>query len=183
MECAYYFCRCREVPDLRLVFSPWLISHGFTHFFFILLPSLLLGNAVKYFPQCFRYHWLHTSREMLGSFKQPIRGLGSSPVSYRGCSVSRIQTLLPPSKLGGELGRNDQACSRQLLPPSGRARTEGLSPPIAKFGILGTSLAVYKLRLYFQRSEHPSGNYNLPNKCEIHRNFIKILYSSKGSIP
>lgn len=31
----------REAPDLRLVFSPSLISHGFTHFFFTALPSPL----------------------------------------------------------------------------------------------------------------------------------------------
>ncbi len=32
-------------------------------------------------------------------------------------SVTLSQTLLPPSKLGGELEPNDHACSRQLLPP------------------------------------------------------------------
>lgn len=59
--------------------------------------------------------------------QQPMPGLALPRFHTGGSSVSRIQTLLPPSKLGGELGRNDQACSRQLLPPSGRARTEGLS--------------------------------------------------------
>jgi len=38
-----------------------------------------------------------------------------------------ILTLLPSSKLGGEPEPNDRECSRQLLPPSGPARTEGLS--------------------------------------------------------
>ena len=39
-----------------------------------------------------------------------------------------IQTLLASSKLGGEPEPNDRECSRQLLPPSGPARMEGLSP-------------------------------------------------------
>ena len=42
-----------------------------------------------------------------------------------GSNVSPNQTLLPPSKLGGELGPNKHNRSRQLWPPSGPARTEG----------------------------------------------------------
>ena len=50
-----------------------------------------------------------------------------------GSNVSPNQTPLPPSKLGGELESNAPACRGQLLPPSGPARTEGLSSKKARF--------------------------------------------------
>ncbi len=91
------------------------------------------SNAVKHFFLCFRFHGLHASGATIGSYLQPRMRLALLRFHTGGSSVSRTQTLLPPSKLGGELEPNARACSRQLLPPSGRARTEGLGPERVSF--------------------------------------------------
>jgi hypothetical protein len=56
-----------------------------------------------------------------------MRGVALHRFHTVGSSVFRIQTLLPPSKLGGELEPDTFAGSYKLLPPSGQARTEGVS--------------------------------------------------------
>ena len=96
-------------------------------------PIGLPGNAVKHFSQCFRYRWVHPSGALIGSYRQPLRGGALLRFHTGGSNVSPNQTLLPPSKLGGELEPNDHVGSGQLLPPSGPARTEGLSPKKVHF--------------------------------------------------
>ena len=82
-----------------------------------------MQRCEAFFP-VFRFHWLHASGATIGSYLKPVRGWALLRFHTGGSSVSRIQSLLPPSQLGGELESNGHACSRQLLPPSRRARTE-----------------------------------------------------------
>ncbi|MEI7462332.1 MAG: hypothetical protein WCK15_23295, partial [Pirellula sp.] len=56
-----------------------------------------------------------------------IRAMALHRFHTGGSSVFRIQTLLLPSKLGGEPEPSAFDGSYQLLPPSGRARTESLN--------------------------------------------------------
>ena len=87
-----------------------------------------IGQRCEAFSPAFRYHWLYASGAIIDSYYEPLmRAEALHRFHTGGSSVFRNQTLLPPSKLGGELEPNAFAGSYQLLPPSGRARTEGVS--------------------------------------------------------
>ena len=78
--------------------------------------------------KCVRFRWVHPSGALIGSYKQSTVSSALHRFHTGGSHFTPNKTLLPPSKLGGEPKPNDNACSCQLLPPSGQARTEGLSP-------------------------------------------------------
>ena len=91
------------------------------------LPLAPLRQRCEAFFPAFRYHWLYASGAIIGGYLPKIRARALHRFHTGGSSVFRIQTSLPPSKLDGELEPSAFACSYQLLPPSGRARTEGLN--------------------------------------------------------
>ena len=109
----------RSTPDSK---SQWIcvISVRF-------LPLAPLRQRCEAFFPAFGYHWLYASGAIIGGYLPKIRARALHRFHTGGSSVFRIQTSLPPSKLDGELEPSAFACSYQLLPPSGRARTEGLN--------------------------------------------------------